>query len=248
MALQAPGLESGLNIIKLVSESREIGFNQLKSKLELSPASLNRYLKILLEQGFIEKNENQQYIPGVQLITMCTPVDSPDYFKDIMDPSLEKLSSLLGYSSVWIHFENGKMVCRSKFVIPEGVAMQSTGSVRTDYLIHPWGYLLLASMKEEKRRFYIENSTISPTFSSYIPEKNLLDDFIQEAYQSKFSDDKGKIFPNIRRIAVPLYLNGRLEAAIGMGMPGSSFTDEHISKVIHTLEEKVIQITRMIKI
>ncbi|MBN3522963.1 helix-turn-helix domain-containing protein [Paenibacillus apiarius] len=242
----APGLSSGLRIIELVSESETgIGFNQLKAALELSSASLNRYLQVLLERQFVGKNENQQYVPGAKLSAMIKCADGLHDVSGMTGPILDRICRETGCTSLWIDFRNGRMICRDKAVHPEGVVMQQIGEVRTDYLLHPWGFLLLAHANDEKRRFYIEYANLGG-LAGRCPDESSVQRFIEEASVNGLSDDNGLILQNIRRIAVPIRADSRLAAAIAIGMPGVSFEERFIERIYGILQAEAVRAERLL--
>ncbi|TBL71585.1 IclR family transcriptional regulator [Paenibacillus thalictri] len=243
--MSAPGLESGLQILGVIGELGDASFIQLKHQLQLSPASLSRYLKTLTDQDFLEKNDEQRYMlgPALKKITAAAMQVSP--FDAVIAPVLGQLSETLGLTALWISFEYGSMVCRDKVVFPEGVFMQDVGSRRTDYTIHPWGFLFLAHQKEQHRRYLIENAQVSPSFQKYIPVRSALDDLISEALEQGYSDDRGVIFPHIRRIAVPLFSYGRITAAIGVGMIDSVYSDAQAADIAIELQHTAAQLMKL---
>lgn len=240
--ISAPGLESGLQILQTVGELEEASFIQLKQLLHLNPASLSRYLKTLTEQGFLQKNDEQRYIVGPALMNITRDAVPVSAFDSVIAPVLGNVSETLQLTALWISFEYGRMICRDKVVFPEGVFMQEVGSKRTDYTIHPWGWLYLAHQKAEHRRYLIQQAQILPSFQNYIPDQAVLEEFIAEASAKGYSDDRGVIFPHTRRIAVPLFSKDRITAAIGVGMPGTGFSNEQIAETIAKLQHTAAQL------
>lgn len=241
MASTAPGLESGLKILEMIADSKGLGFNQLKIELGLSPASLNRYLKTLIERRFIEKNENQQYIIGKRIVEITRGLGDSDMIAATVQPVLENISASLGSTSMFICFKQGRMICTGKYVVQEGLTMQDVGENRTDYILHPWGFLLLASLEHKTRQLFIENANVYERFKAFIPDSELLNSFILEAGEYGYSDDKEMVLQNIRRIAVPVYSGNsgdKLVGAIGIGMLGGMLNDAGKENVVKILKQK----------
>ncbi|NOU97281.1 helix-turn-helix domain-containing protein [Paenibacillus sp. LMG 31456] len=240
----APGLESGLRILEILRELEEASFLQLKQQLDLSPASLSRYLKTLSNNECVEKNERQHYVLGRTWRRLQSSL-TETHFEPIIATALEDVSSTLGITSLWIRIINGNMICQHKRTVPEGLAMQDVGSERTDYMIHPWGFLFLASQKEDYRRFLIENASVSPLFHDYRPPSEVLLHYISEAENEGISDDLGTIFPHVRRIAVPILREGKMVAAIAVGMIGTTFPEDRIQNIKSCLQNKSHQIMKL---
>lgn len=247
MAASAPGLSSGLRIMEAIVESESgIGFNQLKAAAGLSAASLNRYLQVLLEQQYVEKDANQQYVAGPMLFALMQRAEHHHGLRGASGPVLDRISREAGCTALWIDFRHGRMICRDKRVHPEGVAMQQTGEIRTDYPLHPWGFLLLAHADEATRRLYIEHAE-DGALAPYRPDAAALDQYIADAAKRGLADDQGAILPHIRRIAVPVYDGERLAAAIGVGMPGTSFDAPIIHRIYELLQDEAAQVMKLLQ-
>lgn len=247
MAASAPGLSSGLRIMEAIVESESgIGFNQLKAAAGLSAASLNRYLQVLLEQQYVEKDANQQYVAGPRLFALMQRAEHHHGLRGASGPVLDRISREAGCTALWIDFRHGRMICRDKRVHPEGVAMQQTGEIRTDYPLHPWGFLLLAHADEATRRLYLEHAE-DGALAPYRPDAEALNRYIADAAERGLADDQGAILPHIRRIAVPVYDGERLAAAIGVGMPGTSFDAPFIHRIYELLQDEAAQVMKLLQ-
>jgi DNA-binding IclR family transcriptional regulator len=243
--MSAPALDSGLRILELIVERGEIGFNQLKLHLDIPSASLNRYLKVLVDREFIEKDEQQQYRVGLKFRSMANAADSDD-IGQFAAPVLEQISAMTGHTSLWIDWTNGYMAVRDKCVAPEGMSMQPIGQKRTDYAIQPWGYLFLGNFDAERRQFLLENGNLG-TFTGQVPAKEQVEIAVEQAAREGFYDDQGTIYiySQIRRIAVPIGINGIIKAALCVGMAGSDYPEEHVQKVIGILQQKAQDIQKI---
>lgn len=247
MAASAPGLSSGLRIMEAIVESESgIGFNQLKTAAELSAASLNRYLQVLLEQQYVEKDANQQYVAGPMLFALMQRAEQHHGLRGASGPVLDSISREAGCTALWIDYRHGRMLCRDKRVHPEGIAMQQTGEIRTDYPLHPWGFLLLAHADEATRRLYLEHAD-NGALALYRPDAEALDRYIANAAERGLADDQGAILPHIRRIAVPVYDGERLAAAIAVGMPGTSFDAPFIHRLYELLQDEAAQVMKLLQ-
>ncbi len=249
MAPAAPGLESGLKLLEIIADSSGTGFNQLKNDLGLSPASLNRYLKTLIQLNFIEKNENKQYVIGRKMREISRNSKGLDIASTVAQPILENISATLGNTSVFIYFKSGKMICAAKFMVQEGLTMQDVGEERTDYILHPWGFLLLSTLEEKQRKILIDNANVYERFKSSIPDMESLNCLIREAKENDYSDDKGIVLDNIRRIAVPVYSDNsdnKLIGAIGIGFPGVTLDDNNKKNIVLVLKQKARSLNKIL--
>ncbi len=242
----APGLVSGLQILEYVSSRPQgIGFNELKSLLELQSASLSRYVKVLYEEGYLEKNEAQLYVPGYRLLRMNQSQEAwLPALTEITGPVLQSITAQTAMSSLWIGYSQGRMVCVDRALAPEGVVLQEPGTVRTDYHVQPWAYLYLSGLSPEKRRVLLDNSVLSlPSWT--VPDAESLVRRINDAGLLGYSDDGGDIVPGYRRLAVPVHKQGKLIGAIGVGFINGQLGEADIQAAISLMQEKAAGISNM---
>lgn len=236
----APGLVYGLKIIEILSQEHERGFNQLREDLALSSASLNRYLKILAEREFVVKNERRLYSLGSRFFAPDMPSQGPSRFglPEVAVPILASLGDKIGATTVYIQFVQGMMRCAAKVPYSDGLTMQEPGEVRSDFPLHPWGYLYLASRDQAERELLCSHAVLLAAHQAYRPDPTRLRDFILRAEEEDFSDDLGSILPNARRLAAPVYSAGVLIGAVGVGMPGTELASDTREFLILQMKEK----------
>ncbi|MBO9609644.1 MAG: IclR family transcriptional regulator [Paenibacillaceae bacterium] len=240
----APGLESGLKILELVIKSNGadgISFSQMKQELDLNAASLTRYLRVLLESQFLGKADNQLYVPGAKLLRLSNSVKEFGEIGAISAVILEQISRSTGFTALWIDYWHGRLRCRDKHIAPEGVVMQQVGAVRTDYILHPWGYLWLAEQPDQDRKFLIEHAALG-NFGGDMPTEEKMEQFMADAARQGWVDDRGSIYRGNRRIAAGIRFEGRLVCAIAVGMPDARWDEAVVQHVVQVLKEKAAQV------
>lgn|GEM_PF-2985776 len=239
--MKAPGLLYGLKIIDLVIENNEMGFNELKQILQITPSSLNRYVQTLLAEEYLSKASNQKYVIGKKLILYFESYTSTLESEPSIYPILEALAHNTPFTAVWFKFDLGKIICRDKAVNPNSVSMQEVGEVRTDYLYHPWGYLLLDQYSEKERSRLISFGR-HQSIDVRIPDQSIRDLWFAHIHEHGYADDQGKVYNGIRRIAIPYYnSNKRLIGSIALGAIERNVDDTLI-------KEAVLQVKDMITI
>lgn len=244
--MSAPGLENGLNILEYILNNREAGFNQLKKDLNLSPASLNRYLKVLMDQNFLSKLDNGQYSLGVKMQTFISDSEIHKIDKYIY-PLLKKISSTFKFTTLWISYEHGKMICKEKVLYPNGIVMQNSNEIRTDFIMNPWGLIFLAHCSEKDKEFYINQSYSKDLHHIQIPTKEEIDCFINEFNEKGYISDNGTIFKHLIRAAVPVYnKNKKLIASVVIGDIDTSTTQEKINESMPFIIKEVHELTKTV--
>jgi DNA-binding IclR family transcriptional regulator len=237
MSNKAPALENGIAIIELVAKKKTIGFNQIKTELGINPASLTRYISTLLDKGFIKKDKNKQYVIGDRLFKILDDIDETNLLPNIVQPILENISGKLGCTAQYMSFENGRIICKAKYMHKTGLVMQDVGESRTDYILHPWGFLYLADLDDNKRRVVIKNSNVDILTRINAPSDTFLMQLIKDASKG-YSDDLGQIYNGIRRIAVPVFKGQNLIGAIGIGLVGITLDTDTREDIVKVLLDK----------
>lgn len=241
--MTAPALEIGLEIIEYVIENKKAGFNELKEELHIGSSSLSRYLKVLMAKDYLAKSEDKRYIQGINLIKIHQ--DESDPLQNIIYPVVKNISQKLGYTTLCMKFINGKIVCYEKHIYPQGLTMQYIGETRTDYILHPWGYFYLAKCNKREREYLINlnETNLFNTDQYQIPSPALQKYFLKMVKNEGYVDDQGKLYNHIRRIAVPVFFQNKLQAAIGIGAISAAIKENEAEKIINVLKDKIASIT-----
>lgn len=235
--MSAPGLSHGLQILEHIMTRGEMGFNELKQTLGLTPSNLNRYLKTLLDEEYIDKSFNQKYVPGRKLTRYVEQQQAISTGNPEIYPILETLARTTPFTALWFVFEHGKMICREKAVNPNSISMQEVGEVRTDYLYHPWGYLFLAQFSKKMQEKLIKyGHHHSPP--ARIPDINTQALWFDHIRTHDYADDQGLVYQACRRIAIPYYnQEHQLVGAIALGTISENCHEEDIDKVVKMVKE-----------
>ncbi|MEK3722858.1 hypothetical protein [Paenibacillus sp. FSL H8-0034] len=235
--MSAPGLLYGLKILALVEQEGEIGFNQLKTDLGLGASSLTRFLNLLIEESYILKSPDQKYVLGDRWQPSPKKLNSTqEQIRSLVYPLLETIVRDTHFTALYIEYEHGKMICREKVIQPYGVNMQAVGSIRTDYMLHPWGYLLLAASTVKQRAFMMEHSKLDLTGQLTLPSLSQQTGYLQMAVDEQYVDDYNRVYSGIRRLAFPIRINNRLIGSIGLGSISGNVDEEKVSHYIETVK------------
>jgi DNA-binding IclR family transcriptional regulator len=240
MAMSAPGLLYGLKILALVEQEGAIGFNQLKTDLGLGASSLTRFLNLLIEEKYILKSPEQKYVLGESWQPNPKKLNSTqEQLRSLIYPLLETIARETHFTALYIEFEHGKMSCKEKVIQPHGVNMQGVGSIRTDYLLHPWGYLLLADYSIKQRAFMMEHSKLDLAGVIAFPSLSEQTDYYQMAVDEQYVDDYNRIYCGVRRLAIPIRLNNRLVGSIGLGAISGNVDEDKINDYVGTVKLRI---------
>jgi DNA-binding IclR family transcriptional regulator len=238
--MSAPGLLYGLKILALVEQEGVIGFNQLKTDLGLGASSLTRFLNLLIEEKYILKSPEQKYVLGQRWQPSPKKLNATqEQLRSLIYPLLETIVRETQFTALYIEFEHGKMSCKEKIIQPHGVNMQEVGSIRTDYMLHPWGYLLLADYNVKQRAFMMEHSQLNLSGTTVLPSLSEQTAYYQMAADEQYVDDYSRIYSGIRRLAFPIRLNNSLIGSIGLGAIAGNVDEDKINDYVGTIKMRI---------
>lgn len=244
----APALSRGLKILELISENGGMGFNELMRTLCISATSLNRLLKVLLDEGYIVRDPGSRYVRGVKCLLLGRGGVSYQTLLGHSGVILRELSDTFKVSCLLIVFEDYKMVCIDKVACPDNVVLQEVGTVDTNYPNNPWGFLFLASLPLQERMLLLSSIQASLPQAHNNPSPQMLEKLIEDTRQNGYGDDLSSIILNVRRFAVPIYDSGhRLIAALGVGSIEGLLDENKTASMIEKMRQKAHALSKIIQ-
>jgi DNA-binding IclR family transcriptional regulator len=237
----APALERGLKLIELINLKEELTFSQLEEESGINTSSLNRILKVLRNKGYIHKNSQGNYELGPKLYLFAQGKSVWKMLISKVSPVLHDISVRFEVTTLLLAFlSNNEITVLDKVVSPTNIAMRKVGEEKDDYISSPWGFLFLAELEASAREEFIKKNR--DTYHCNI--KPLPDDklqkLIKETQKQGYADDKGLVYDNVRRLAVPVYgKRDQIIAAIGVGTFASLFDEKGFEQLGDYMKENV---------
>ena len=232
---RAPALKRGLELLELIYQLYPIGFNRLQQESGLNTSSLNRLLKVLIEEDHIVKNIEGKYEPGIRLFTLIYGHSIWEPLEFTIHETLLNISKRFKVTALFIVFIQSGSHILDKVASPDNVAMREPGDTLLDYQRNPWGHLYLSQLNEQDRHVFTDE--IDPP---------MLEASLQFIKEKGYADDHSKIAENLRRIAIPVYgKNGKLIAAFAAGSYINLITDTKVSAIIEELRKKAHLLSKM---
>jgi len=232
--MSAPGLENGLKILEYVCDNGGGSFSEFKNKLLINGPSLSRFLKTLVESGYLRK-ETSGYFPGYKVEKCAELVLRETDYKSISTFLLEEVGGLVNNSVIWVDYLHGTRVCYDRFQKEDSIVMTAPGTVQNNILNNPADFIYLQSLptKMRDKLFEIKYEDVKDEIS----KENCLD-FLQQARDYDYVDDKGLINEHYRRIAFKLPVDFGISVLV-VGMIEGSYDRESISQMIENVQEVI---------
>ncbi|WBW99091.1 IclR family transcriptional regulator domain-containing protein [Oceanirhabdus sp. W0125-5] len=243
----APALTNGLEIIELIAEKGEVGFNSISEIKGISVSSLNRILKVLLSKSYIVKNDKGKYMLGSRIFTLAK---SESLWNGILKRAsniLKEISEKYEATALLFGFSDESVIALDKVINIDSVVMQKVGTVSKQFLNRPWGFVYMASVSAESRKKFYEIVKNSENDSRETPSHEEVEEFIEFAKREGYSDDFGKIKSSIRRLAVPIVNSkGEVISALAVGFVNGALSEETIEEIISYLKNKAVELNNLI--
>lgn len=245
----APALTYGLEIIELIAEEGELGFNSISEIKGISVSSLNRILKVLLSKSYLEKNDKGKYMLGSRIFTLAK---SESLWNGILKRAsniLKELSKKYEVTALLFGFSDESIIALDKVINIDSVVMQKVGFVSKQFISRPWGFTYMASISEHRREKLREIVKSSEKDIMEMPSQKEIEEFIEFAKREGYSDDFGKIKSSIRRLAVPIINSkGEVISALAVGFVNGALSEDTVQEIINYLKEKAEELNSLISV
>lgn len=235
----APALARGLEILEYIASKGEVSFNRLKEETGYHATTLNRLLKVLVEKGYLIKN-NSGYCLGIQAYILSKENNLWDNLVKTYQHKMEELNAKHHITFILVGFADDAMTVLSKVIAPTNLAMLEVGDRREELINFPWGILYLAEQEEFKRQQLITKSCAYQERNMEQVTIDQIEEQIQQAIEEGAVDDKGYYFSG-RRFAVPIHSkSGYLLGALCSGVFKEKINDINIEELIGDMK-RIIQ-------
>ena len=222
--MSAPAaLERGLHALQLLAQHPEgRSFSQIAEQLDLSNASAMRLLQALQSLKYIQKLPDQRgYRSSPKVAQLSGPHHLRQRFGEAARCFLDSLMERTGNTAISVFWTGQHMVCLNRVMHEDASPLQEPGHVVHTLHVAPWGWLFKALSWWEQQ----DAAAIESNQKGYSLQK----DYILENLRSL--DERGFTYlpgPERRRLAAPVYSEGKIIGALCLG--GNIFTmpDEEI--------------------
>lgn len=146
MSPSAAGLRRSLAILEHLSLRRKgIAFNQLRRLLgDAPPATVSRLLKVLQEEGWVEKSEQGAWVAGPAYVQAGHRLAGGDSIGDRVLPLVADLAQATGETAAFVQWQRDGFVFRAKCEMPDSYHHIGLGLKNRDVTVNGYGTACLA--------------------------------------------------------------------------------------------------------
>lgn len=207
-----PALTRGLQLLELLAQSAAaVPFGDLLGRLGLPRASLARTLAALREAGWVEREGEAGWRPGLRARALAGPVDAARRLRACALPTLEALRSALEASVMLAAPRGTVLVVLASLSADEGLALRPEGALIDDLSRGPWGGVACALLPAP-----LQGQALARTGRE---GARRLEAMRRSLEAQGWVEDAGRLRPGVLRVAVPLLAGGRLLGVLGAGAP-----------------------------
>jgi DNA-binding IclR family transcriptional regulator len=200
-----PALQRGCEIISAISQNAGISCTELGELLGIPKASLNRMLKCLLENGFLEQDAKKGLRIGCALTYTVSKSHENSPLVMSSKKMLERLSSKWDATFVVYEYrEPYQVIWQVKRESINGIKTQPPGLSTSKLNINAQGQLFLSQMSDEKiKKFYDEGHAKKATQFTIMTKDKMLER-AEEIREKGYAIQERENHPSMKQVAVPL--------------------------------------------
>jgi IclR family transcriptional regulator, KDG regulon repressor len=209
---RAPALTEGLRIIeKAVASKEPITFESILADVEMSRSSVNRLIKVLLENGYLNAVEGHRggYIPGLRLFALIRHLgENRDlhfvYLKNQMAILSQKTKTAIQYAT--LDRTVNRITIMQKAECEDSLKVAGYGVDGTPWAHrHVLGKLILAYCEEEEKDALMSNNQPAKlTKHTTLPGPEF-DQLLKQIRQCGYAEDHEEHAYHIFRTGLPVF-------------------------------------------
>jgi DNA-binding IclR family transcriptional regulator len=247
---QAPtSLQRGLAILRALAatDGRGARLTDLAAATGLTQATLHRLLRTLVADGIAEQTDGRLYRLSVEFFALAAQAANPEGLREIVRPSLLRLSSSLN-DTIFLFVRSGyDALCLDRCEGPFPIrSFTNDVGGRVALGVGQAGMVLLAFLPEAERDEVIRYNV--PRLRDFgVYDEVYLRSEIDRVLANGYCSRETGVIPGMTGVAVPvLDRNGRTVAAISVGTLIDRLRDDRLPTVVKLLKAEADAIGRRI--
>lgn len=151
MSQALPVLDRSLGVLELATAASDgIGFEQVRTGLDLPPATASRLLKACVDYGLLVQGADRRYRVGDRLRALALRIATPPSLAQLVAPPLARLAAACGESAACFVPGEDHIELVASHELPERFGYAAVGNRNRRH--HRHGFALLALAQRPRRR------------------------------------------------------------------------------------------------
>jgi DNA-binding IclR family transcriptional regulator len=199
-------LKRAIQIIEVISESKEIGIRELSRKTGLSRSTVHRLISTLEELGLLVQNQTtQKYHLSFKLFKLGSKAINQYDLKFIASPILEKLMLEVKESVVLGLLDNGEVIYVDKRSFPQEIQFASNVGSRAPIHCTSVGKAILTYLPEEEQLQILHKEKLKSYTKNTITSITELKEELNLIKTRGYSIDNEECFLGVVSVAAPIF-------------------------------------------
>ncbi len=212
----------------LALANEELSLSELQSQLHLPPPTLHRMLRVLIQRGYVEPNEeSRHYGPGLRIIQMAEATTRNARFDliRVARPVLKRLTDESGESSNLVVPQNRKIVYVDQVPSPRSVRMFTEVGQRAPLYCTASGKAILSRLPADELEAYLAATVLKRVTPRTVVSPTALQHEIETIKDRGYALDDEEYETGVRCVASAVMNHlGRCVAANSVSGPTNRMT------------------------
>lgn len=237
-------VDRALKIIDILQKNpKGLGVTELSYRMDLSKSTVHRMLMSLLKSGFVKRNDSEEYMLGLKLISLGQTVSENLNIRNITSPYLLRLSKSLEEAAHLVVKDNNEIVYIDKIESPATIRMFSKVGKRAPMHCTGVGKAILAFLPEQEMLEVIDNAGLQRFTENTIVKKQEMLSHLEVIKKEGFSLDYEEHELGIRCAAAPIF-NHNSEVVAGISVAGPIMRVNN--KKLQLIAKEVMEVSKEI--
>jgi DNA-binding IclR family transcriptional regulator len=231
-------IQKVLDILRLFEDGKDhISIEGISEALDLPKSTVYRYVRILCDQGFLEKSAGPNYRLGINFFKLSRAALNSDRDIRLMAlPSMKRLAEEVGESVSLMRIINRQVVCIESIEGQHALRVSIERGRTQPLHAGASSKVLLAYVAEERWPAYLD-LPLKRFTSTTLTDFDALREHLRLVRRRGYSVSDGEIDVGARAVAVPLHNNrDEVVAALSIEAPQTRMDDVVLQRYIELLQ------------
>ena len=225
-----------LSVLTVIAEAKgQIGVKDVADTLKLPMSTSHRLLDLLLDAGFVEKNQaRRRYGVGTELLRLASLVTQKTPHVDLVQPALDRLTEVVGetaFNAVYLPAQRAMMFA-AKSDSPNSLRFRVELFQQLPLEWGAAGLAILAHLPPDVQTEIFESAQPSPVSRKRLSQ-SAFNDRISVVRQAGHSLTDSERLPNSIGIGVPVMTaRGTVAGSIALALPKVRFDQAKLEDII----------------
>jgi DNA-binding IclR family transcriptional regulator len=208
----------GLAILELLAKAPEgLPAPEIAEAMGLHRSSIYRYLKVLVDQGYIMKGDDGRFVLGARILELASLALERNDLRNVAHPELIELCSQTGGTVHLCRLDEAEVIYLDKVETARTLPLYSRIGGRAPAYCTGVGKVLLAYLHPEQLDRAIEGTEFRKHTEATVTDPDQLRENLKVIAEQGYALDCGEHEEGVHCVAVPLFdLTGEAVASISV--------------------------------